>query len=185
MGRKHRPKWHPRIVEVGDGTYGANLITIREWQQGSVVRIGKYCSIAPDITILLGENHAYDRITTYPFQKLLLGSVDGAKPDSYTNGDVVIGHDVWLGIGSTIISGISIGSGAIVAAYSHVVKDVPPYCVVGGNPARIIRKRFTEEEINEMLALKWWDHADVHSISKLLISGTIQELKAALAEAGQ
>jgi acetyltransferase-like isoleucine patch superfamily enzyme len=169
-------------VEVGEGTYGATGIKVLEWQRGSVVRIGKYCSIAEAVTILLGENHAHDRISAYPFQKLMLKAVDGAKSDSYTNGDVTIGHDVWIGMGVTIMSGVSIGHGSIIAAYSHVTKDVPPYHIVGGNPAKVVRKRFTDEEIKQLLALRWWDHRDVRSIAPMLVKNTVSELAAALSK---
>jgi carbonic anhydrase/acetyltransferase-like protein (isoleucine patch superfamily) len=180
--RERRNILNPLIVEVGEGTYGATGIEVLEWQHGSVVRIGKYCSITENVTILLGENHAHDRISTYPFQRIMLGVVDGAKPDSYTNGDVTIGHDVWIGMGVTIMSGVSIGHGSIIAAYSHVTKDVPPYHIVGGNPAKVIRKRFTDEEIGQLLALRWWDHHDVRSIAPMLIKRTVPELAAALSK---
>jgi acetyltransferase-like isoleucine patch superfamily enzyme len=143
--------------EVGDYTYGRPKVRFPE--SGAKLTIGKYGSIADDVQILLGGNHRLDFVTTYPF-----GAMAGIWPEATGNtdfaaskGDVTIGHDVWLGSGCVILSGVTIGHGAVIAARAVVTKDVPAYAVVGGNPARIIRYRFDEATIARLLASRWWD----------------------------
>lgn len=122
---------------------------------GRKLKIGKFSSIAPKVTILLGRNHRTNRLTTYPFrafveewpEALILGDEDS---DTASKGDVIIGNDVWIGYGVIILSGVGIGDGAVVGAGSVVTKDVEPYCIVAGNPARIIRKRFDDEMIRRL-----------------------------------
>ncbi len=98
-------------------------------------------------------------MTTFPFGHIFQEELDGVGIQGHpaTNGDVTIGHDVWIGHGVTIMSGVSIGSGAVIAANSNVVKDVMPYEVVGGNPARVIKSRFCSEIVDLLLALGWWN----------------------------
>jgi tetrahydrodipicolinate N-succinyltransferase len=96
--------------------------------------------------VFLGGNHRVDWISTYPFEKQI-GS----------NGDVNVGNDVWIGHGVTIMSGINIGDGAVIAANSHVVRNVEPYSMVGGNPAKLIKYRFDKTIIDCLLELQWWD----------------------------
>lgn len=143
-------------IDAGFGSYGIENIKIHTWNEGTKLRIGKYCSLAGNIQIFLGGNHDVKRISTYPFGDgpALIGPSEG-HPKS--NGDVVIGNDVWIGSHASIMSGINIGDGAVIAAFSHVVSDVEPYSIVGGNPAKLIKKRFDEESIQELLKLKWWD----------------------------
>ena len=143
-------------MEVGEGTYGSEQITVRDWGEGSVLRIGRYCSIADQVTILLGGNHHYDRVTTFPLNSLY-GIGTGVVKDGYSNGDVIIGSDVWIGRGVTIISGITVGHGAVLAAGAHVVKSVPPYTIVGGNPAKALGVRFSPTQISGLISVSWWD----------------------------
>ena len=115
--------------------------------------IGDFCSIARDVS-MQEYNHRMDRLSTYNFGKHLFGgrSVD----DAVSKGGISIGNDVWIGTKSIILSGVSIGNGAIVAAGSVVTKDIPPFSIVGGSPARVIRYRFTPEIIAQLEALQWW-----------------------------
>ena len=123
--------------------------------------MGAFCSIASNCRIYLGGNHHIERVTTFPFGHRELDVFDQIKGDgTSTNGDVVIGNDVWIGNDVTIMSGVSIGDGAVVAANSHVVKAVPPYALVGGNPARLIRRRFSEDQIERLLQVRWWEWPD-------------------------
>ena len=112
--------------------------------------IGDFCSIATNVLIFLGGNHKSQRVSTWVY-------VEDDIPAIESNGDVVIGNDVWIGFGATIMSGVNIGDGAVVAANALVVKDVPPYAVVGGNPAKIIKYRFTEEQIERLINIQWWN----------------------------
>jgi acetyltransferase-like isoleucine patch superfamily enzyme len=125
-------------VSFGDFTYGTP--TVFSWGEGTVLRVGRFCSIAGNVSIFLGGNHRSDWITTYPFGCLKYFNKKPGHPS--TNGDVVIGNDVWIGCNATILSGVKIGDGSVIAANSLVTKDVPDYSIVGGNPAKVIRKDF-------------------------------------------
>jgi acetyltransferase-like isoleucine patch superfamily enzyme len=100
-----------------------------------------------------------DWITTFPFGHIFRDELGGTEVTGHpgTNGDVTIGDDVWIGHGVTIMSGITVGTGAVIAANTHVVKDVPPHGIDGGNPGRLLKRRFDEETIGLLLQLKWWD----------------------------
>jgi acetyltransferase-like isoleucine patch superfamily enzyme len=145
-------------IRVGRFTYGFENISIKEWGEGAALTIGSFCSIASSITIFLGGNHRLDWITTFPFGHIFQEELAGADIQGHpaTKGDVIIGNDVWIGHGTTIMSGVSIGSGAVIAANSNVVKDVMPYQIVGGNPAKVIKNRFCDEITELLLALEWW-----------------------------
>jgi len=140
--------------EAGHYTYGTPEVL--SFGEGRKVKIGNFCSIAGGVRIFLGGNHRWDWVTTYPFSAID-ESAAGIHGHPYINGDVVIGNDVWLGLSCVIMSGVTIGDGACVAAGSVVTKDVAPYSIVGGNPAHIIRKRFTDVQIEKLLTIKWWD----------------------------
>jgi acetyltransferase-like isoleucine patch superfamily enzyme len=140
---------------IGEHTYGSP--TVLELESAKLT-IGRFTSIAPEVTIVLGD-HRTDTVTTYPFKALRKHwhtAVD-VESDHTSKGDVVIGNDAWIGQGVTILSGVTIGDGAVVAARSVVTKDVPAYGVVAGNPARLIRHRFDETTIARLQALRWWD----------------------------
>lgn len=164
-------------VHVGEHTYGAPAV--RWWGEEAGLRVGRYGSIARDVVIFLGGNHRVDWITTYPFSALAPWKrLTGPMPHPATRGDVVIGNDVWLGEGCTILSGVSIGDGAVVAARAVVARDVPPYAIVAGNPARVIRYRFAERQVDALLALAWWNWDDARVASNLvhLLSGDVDAL---------
>jgi acetyltransferase-like isoleucine patch superfamily enzyme len=137
------------------------------------------------VKIYLGGNHRTDWVTTYPFgvvNKNIFNKVDGVGHPS-TKGDVIIGNDVWIGDFVTIMSGVTIGDGAVIANNSHVVKDVEPYSIVGGNPAKFIRYRFTKEQIEKLLEIKWWywDDEKINKFTPLMCNTNIDEfIKAAL-----
>ncbi|MEM6700695.1 MAG: CatB-related O-acetyltransferase, partial [Bacteroidota bacterium] len=126
---------------------------------GDKLKIGKFCMIASDVTFIMnGANHLSDAITSYPFAIFGADWSNAMKGKSYpSKGDTIIGNDVWIGYGATIMPGVTIGDGAIIATKAVVTKDVEPYSIVGGNPAQLIRKRFSDEAIERLLELKWWD----------------------------
>jgi len=149
-------------MEVGKYTYGQKHITLvfKEIFPNVKVKIGKFCSIAENLKIFLGNGyHDSGCISTYPFGHTKSGAVFGKEKflDPTTNGNIIIGNDVWIGANVTIMSGVNIGDGAIIATNSHVVKNIEPYSIVGGNPATYIKKRFDEETIKKLLQIKWWD----------------------------
>lgn len=157
-------------------TYGLENLIIRSWGEGSELYIGSFCSIADNVEIFLGGNHRTDWITTYPFGHIGKWDWHG-KGHPSTKGDVVIGNDVWLGSGCTIMSGVAIGDGAIVAAKAVVTRDIPPYCIAAGNPAHVVKKRFTDEQIARLLDKAWWNLSDeqIQSIIPQLCSSNIDE----------
>jgi acetyltransferase-like isoleucine patch superfamily enzyme len=168
-----------RIKSVGMYTYGQNNISVHWWGEDSWLEIGSFCSIGANISVYIGGNHRSDWATTYPFGHIHqheFRRFDG-QGHPKTNGSVVIGNDVWIGENVKIMSGITVGDGAILANNSHVVKDVDPYSIVGGNPAKLIKRRFSEETIEKLLALKWWEFP-VHiidEISPYLCSANFEE----------
>ncbi len=143
-------------ISIGEYTYGAPRI--RWWGEPANLSIGKYCSIADGVEIFLGGNHRTDWISTYPFPVFRewreARTVTGHPS---TKGDVTIGNDVWLGAGSVILSGITIGNGAVVGCRSVVTKDIPDYAIVTGNPATIVRMRFQPDQVNRLLQCAWWN----------------------------
>lgn len=144
--------------DIGDHTYGAKGSPIIIEAEYAGLKIGKYCSIAREVLMILG-NHRPDTITTYPFKNQcnFWPEAADATDDHSTKGDIVIGNDVWIGARANIMSGVTIGSGAIIATAAVVTRDVPPYAIVGGNPARVIKYRFPEKTIERLLAVAWWD----------------------------
>lgn len=158
-------------IQIGDYTYYDDPVDPTGFEKNNVLFnypefgdhliIGKFCSIACGTTFIMGPaNHRISSITTYPFH--VFGGVWSEKTPEHMSqlpfkGDIVVGNDVWFGRECVIMPGVRIGDGSIIAAYSVVTKDVEPYSVVGGNPARLIKKRFGDELIEWLLRLKWWD----------------------------
>lgn len=149
-------------VFVGKYTYGAGNIQLAHHHNSPPLKIGRFCSIAGNVKIFTGAYHRTDWITTYPFgtvhQEVFGNEIPPGFP--HTNGGVRIGNDVWVGNSVTIMSGITIGDGAVIAANAHVIKNVSPYEIVGGNPARHIKFRFSDSIIEQLQKVKWWDLED-------------------------
>jgi len=167
-------------TNVGKYTYGHETINAIGLEQNSL-EIGSFCSIAGGLTVFLAGNHPLNQISTYPFG--LTDSMVGWDSKGYiatnqnlSNGPVRIGSDVWIGTNVTIMSGINIGHGAVIAANSHVVKDVPPYAIYGGNPATLVRYRFTVAQIAKLLTIKWWDRDDSEiQMAQALLSSNLND----------
>ncbi len=139
----------PFYCSVGSYTYGFNPKNVlhHSASRKERLKIGRFCSIAPNVMFILSSNHPYKGLSTYPFKVMLLDH----EFEAVSKGDIVIKDDVWLGINSIILSGVTIGQGAVVAAGAVVTKDVPPYAIVGGNPAKIIKYRFEPEIIEKLV----------------------------------
>lgn len=172
----------PGQIAVGAFTYGRPKVRFPE--SGARLSIGRYGSIADGVEILLGGNHRTDWTTTYPFPALpnLWPAAHRMGGHDATRGDVTIGHDVWLGSQTMIMSGVTIGHGAVVAARAVVTRDVPPYAIVAGNPARVVRLRLPEAQVEALLASRWWELSPerVSQLLPLLMSDRIDELVTAL-----
>ena len=158
---------NPNVI-IGDYTYYDDFENVENFEKnikyhfdfvGDKLIIGKFCMIASDVTFIMnGANHLTNSITSYPFAIFGHDWSDAMEGKSYpTKGDTIVGNDVWIGYNSTIMPGVKIGDGAIIATNSTVTKNVEPYTVVGGNPAKEIKKRFTENEINKLLKIRWWN----------------------------
>jgi virginiamycin A acetyltransferase len=180
---------NPNII-VGDYTYYDDFESVLNFEKnvkyhfdfiGDQLIIGKFCMIASGVQFIMnGGNHLSNAISAYPFAIFGDDWVNAMEGKSYpTKGDTVIGNDVWIGHNTTIMPGITIGDGAIIATNSTVTKNVEPYTIVGGNPAQEIRKRFSETTIDLLLEIQWW-HWDIEKITKnasLLTSGDFKKLK--------
>ncbi|MBZ0316244.1 MAG: CatB-related O-acetyltransferase [Anaerolineae bacterium] len=140
--------------EIGEYSYGSPILLFEN--EDATLKIGKFCSIARGVTFFLGGEHRYDWITTYPFNEVFAEAYS-YKGSPSTKGDVWIGNDVWIGLDAVVLSGVIIGHGAVIGARSVVTKNVPPYAIVAGNPARVVRYRFTDSQIEALLAIAWWD----------------------------
>lgn len=133
------------LIKCGKYSYG-NPKIVKFNIENEKLEIGNYVSIADNVTFILSGNHYIDTFTTYPFKVLCFDE----KVEAWGKGPIKVGDDVWIGYGATILSGVTIGQGAVIAAGSVVVKDVEPYSVVGGNPAKLIKYRYSKEIIEEM-----------------------------------
>ena len=167
-------------AQIGDWTYGNP--SVMRWGTDHKFIVGKYSSIGPDVSILLGGNHRHDWITTSQLPAETFQAYEkfpNAKNIEnfiYSKGNIVVGNDVWIGAKSIILSGSTVGDGAVVAAGSVVSGEVRPYSIVAGNPAREIKMRFNESTIKRLLIIKWWNFSDekVNEFSKLLCSDSIE-----------
>lgn len=164
-------------MSVGKYTYGKPIVL---WDNsGAKLTIGNFCSIASNVHIYLGGNHRTDWISTYPFGHIHKNTFKNFNGTGHpaTKGDVNIGNDVWIGDNVTIMSGVTIGDGAVIANNSHVVKNVEPYSLVGGNPATKIKYRFTPAQIEKLLKIQWWywDDEKIDEFTPLLCSGDIEK----------
>lgn len=173
---------HPRVgflkplvtrpnIEVGDYTYYDDPLGPERFEEACVLYhydfigdrliIGKFCAIATDVRFIMnGANHAMTGFSTFPFNifgEAWRDGFDFATVEAGFRGDTIVGNDVWLGMEALIMPGVKIGDGAIVAARSVVATDIPPYAVYGGNPARLIRRRFDDGTVARLLSVSWWD----------------------------
>lgn len=186
-------------IEVGDFTYYDSARAPADFEKTNVffnypvfgdhLRIGKFCQLAHGTTFVMGAaNHRLSSVSTYPFN--VMGEAWSAVTPAHLSelprkGDTVVGNDVWFGRESVVMPGVHIGDGAIIAAYSVVVTDIPPYTVYGGNPARFIRERFDSELKELLLDFKWWDLKPEELLTwlPLIVSPDLERTRQALKDA--
>jgi len=177
---------NPNII-VGDYTYYDDFENVENFEKNvkyhfdfvdDKLIIGKFCMIASDVKFIMnGANHLTDSLSTYPFAIFGNGWENAMDGKSYPKkGNINIGNDVWIGYNATIMAGVTIGDGAIIATNSTVIEDVEPYSIVGGNPAKEIKKRFSKEIIRKLLELKWWNW-DIEKITQNLQNLTGNEIE--------
>lgn len=178
-------------VEIGDYTYYDDKNGSDKFEEhithhyeflGDKLIIGKFCQIANGIEFMMnGANHRMNSVTTYPFNIMVNGweKVTPKLEDLPLKGDTVIGNDVWIGQNVTILPGINIGNGAIIAANSVVTKDVPSYHIAGGNPCKIIKKRFDDELIDYLNKIQWWNWNEnkIFNNLEILCSSNLEDIK--------
>lgn len=179
---KHPIAMHPRVgflkglvtspnIEIGDFTYYddpegpdkfAEKCVLHHYPFiGDKLIIGRFCALAEGVRFIMnGANHAMSGFSTYPFNIFGHGWEEGFDPETWSKeirGDTVVGNDVWIGMDAVIMPGVKVGHGAIVAAKSVVTHDVPPYAIVAGNPAKVVKMRFNEFTVRRLLAAAWWE----------------------------
>ena len=185
-------------ISIGDYTYyddaedpagfEKNNVLFNYPEFGDRLIIGKFCAIASGVRFIMGPaNHRISSVTTYPFH--VFGGAWAERTPPHMDqlprkGDTVIGNDVWIGRESVILPGVKIGDGAIVAACSVVSRDIPPYAVFGGNPARLVKMRFDQELIGLLLRFHWWDldGEELAELLPLLCDPDLEKVRRALRE---
>lgn len=145
---------YPHVIK-GRYSYFAGPPVVVAAHDDEIVTIGKFCSISTGVTFLAGGDHDVRFISTFPFRAIF--GITGRKHEEFSKGKIIVGNDVWIGKNVTILGGVTIGDGAIIGACSVVTHDVDPYTIVAGNPAGMIRARFSFRHIQALLELKWWD----------------------------
>lgn len=158
VGARSAPRL-PRHVTIGRHTYGVAARNLVRPTAEAPIAIGAFCSVGPDVLIFGQADHPTHLASTFPLRTLLLRP-DAGNADAVTKGGVTIGNDVWIGARAIILSGVTVGDGAVIGAGAVVARGVPPYAIVAGNPARLIRYRFDEATIAALAALRWWDWPD-------------------------
>ena len=167
-------------MTFGVCSYGIPEVRTFTREGGLRLRIGNYTSVANGALFLLGGNHPTDRLTTFPHRiRMDLADV-GSDGFPRRSRDIVVGCDVWIGASTVILAGVNIGHGAVVAAGAVVVRDVEPFAIVAGNPARVVRFRFSENDRDLLLQLAWWDWDDevVRDAVPILAEGDLMALEA-------
>lgn len=159
IGFPRRRDTLPDHVSVGRYTYGVTRNIFVRASALAPCSIGAFCAIGPEVMIYGQAEHPLDSPSSYPFRShYFMADAPPAQPR--TRGPVRIGNDVWIGSRAIILSGVSIGDGAVIGAGAVVTRDVPPYAVAAGNPARVVRLRFAPEIVTRLLQIRWWDWPD-------------------------
>lgn len=175
-----RPPWavsgYGRF-EAGRRTYWRSDSKFTAWKTTDSITVGAYCSIASGAVLLAGGNHAVEALSTYPFSVIdRWADVEAERqPDQHLR----VGNDVWIAAGAMVVGNITIGDGAVIAAGAVVVDDVPPYSVVAGVPARVVKARFSAEQVEMLLRLRWWEwpEPDILAAEPLLRAADVLALR--------
>lgn len=171
------------LLQIGE-PFSHGDFHVWAYERSGRVIVGRYCSIADAVELMPGGNRNHRLVSTYAFR--ILWNLPGAYEDGHpwSRGDIAIGNDVWIGRGAKVLSGVTIGDGAVVAAYSVVTRDVRPYAIVAGMPAREVRRRFSDAQVDRLVASRWWDlpHEDVRELVPLLSSEDADSLCDAVEE---
>jgi len=153
FGAPTRKSQLPGYVSIGRGTYGLDRNSFAGLSPDCPVTVGNYCSVGPDVLILCKTDHRTNRPATYPVRSLLTGS----GTDAITRGPITIGHDVWIGARAVVLSGVTIGNGAVIGAGAVVARDIAPYSINVGVPAKAVRSRFGPAQISALETIAWWN----------------------------
>jgi virginiamycin A acetyltransferase len=180
------------LIEVGDYSYFDDPEHATEFESRNVIHhygpdrliVGKFCAFAAGVTFVMnGANHRMNGVSSYPFPIMGAPWSDHIDliSDLPSRGDTVVGSDVWIGGNATIMPGVRIGHGAVIATGAVVTNDVPDYAIAGGNPAAVIRKRYDEDDVRALVALAWWDWP-IDAITthlRTIADGSVADLRAA------
>lgn len=168
-------RFRERYPDYRIGSHSYGMPEVHQWEDDSTLTIGDYCSIAKSVQIFLGGNHRTDWVSSYPFPAFFQ-TARHIPHYNLSKGNVTIGNDVWIGQNATILSGVNIGDGAVIAANAVVSRNVEAYAIVAGNPARQIKWRFDEATRSALLATAWWNwpEAEILSVVELICSEDIE-----------
>lgn len=157
--RRKRLERLPAHVQLGRHSYGLLGNMLAGSSPDAPLAVGNFCSIGPEVLFFGKADHPTNLVSTFPFRAKIWDR-DGVNRDAISKGGITLGHDVWIGARAIILSGVQIGDGAIIAAGAVVTRNVAPYTIVGGNPARAIRQRFAPDIVAALLRIRWWDWDD-------------------------
>ncbi len=163
-------------MDVGKWSYDCDLQMMFPYDK--CLKIGSFCAFAPGVKMIHRGDHRTDWISTFPFMGFPSGWSNATQLQGHPTGKgpIIIGNDVWIGTGVTILSGVTIGDGAVIGANAVVSKDVPPYAIAVGNPARVVKYRFSSDVIETLLRISWWNWPDdeINDVVRLLCSDEIE-----------
>ncbi len=165
----------PYIPGAGDHSYG----NITRLPHHALIKIGKFCSIGDDVEFNTIGDHNIDWMASYPFHNIAYWEASKPLEPHRRSMEITVGNDVWIGYGARILHGVTIGDGAVVGAYAVVARDVRPYAVVVGNPAKEVKRRFSDDVVDSLLEIKWWDWPDekIKANLDVLLSPDIDRLR--------
>jgi acetyltransferase-like isoleucine patch superfamily enzyme len=162
---------------IGRHSFYEDGCQILRWADDVWVDVGHFCSIAREVLFILGGEHDHHNVTSFPLRRRLGLATTKRDMVDIRGKHILVGNDVWIGARATLLNGVVVGDGAVIGAGTVVTSSVPPYAVVVGNPPRIVHYRFSPEQIEALLEIRWWDWPDdkIASFSRLLTSHNIDK----------